>query len=161
MSRTVRLLSAGLGFAIAAIYLVWSYTYEGRQQTMPVLIGWTAVVLTLVDIVAQTDTVVGRLLNTVLSGKPLDSSTVSDGTASVSIATVACLWLLGFVVLVGLIGFIAAIPLYTLGFMLVQGRMRWSTAFISAAAITLVTWLVFEKLLRYQVFQGVLFGGQL
>ena len=72
----------------------------------------------------------------------------------------ACLWVAAFVALVAAIGFVAAIPVYTLAFMRLQGRLPWRRCAIAAGLITAVTWIVFEQFLRYKVFEGALFGGQ-
>lgn len=156
-----RLGPAAVSMVIAVVFLVWSYAYDGRAHTVPMLIGWCALVLTILDIIAQTDTGVGRFLHGLLSGRPLDSSTTADeaGPAGAR-AGVACGWIAAFVVLVGLIGFIAAIPVYTLAFMRVQGRKPWLNCLVAAGLITAITWIVFEQLLRYKVFEGAIFGGQ-
>lgn len=156
-----RMAPAAFSCAVAAAFLVWSYAYDGRAHVVPMLIGWCAVALTLLDIFVQTDTRTGRALRGVLTGRPLDASTPPDRSAARASGPVAaCLWPAGFVALVAAIGFIAAIPLYTLAFMRLQGRMPWRRCAIAAGAITAVTWIVFEQFLRYKVFEGALFGGQ-
>ena len=125
------------------------------------LIGWCAAALTLLDIFVQTDTRAGRALRGVLTGRPLDASTVPEGPGRRAAGpAAACLWTAGFVALVAGVGFIAAIPLYTLAFMRLQGRMPWRRCAVAAGLVTAVTWIVFEQLLRYNVFEGALFGGQ-
>lgn len=156
-----RMAPAAIGFAIAIVFLVWSYAYDGRAHVVPMLIGWCAGALTLLDIYIQTGTRSGRALRAILSGRPLDSSTATDGdTARAAGPIRACLWPAAFVVLVAVIGFVAAIPVYTLAFMRLQGQLPWRQCAIAAGLITAVTWIVFEQLLRYKVFEGALFGGQ-
>ena len=157
--RIRRMLPAFVGLAVAATFLVWSHAYDGRAHTVPMLIGWTAVVLTLMDIVAQTETGVGQTLHEILSGEPLDSSSTETDQSARS-AVIPELWVAGFVGLVAIVGFIAAIPVYTVAFMRLQGRMSWRKTAIGAISITAVTWIVFEQLLRYKVFEGWVFGGQ-
>lgn len=150
-----------VSFSIAVVFLLWSYAYEGRAHTVPMLIGWCALALTVLDIIAQTETRVGKFLHGLLSGRPLDSSSEPEETGTGgSRAVVASAWIAGFVGLVSVIGFIAAIPVYTLAFMRLQGRKPWRLGLITAALITAITWIVFEQLLRYKVFEGVIFGGQ-
>ena len=161
MSRLAeRMIPAVVALGIALVFLAWSYVYEGRSQIVPVLVGWSALLLAILDIIAQTDTRMGRMLHEVLSGEPLDSAASADSTAATSSAAVACAWIAAFVALVAVIGFIAAIPVYTLAFMRVQGRMPWRKSGITAIVITAVTWIVFEQLLSYKVFEGWIFGGQ-
>jgi hypothetical protein len=161
MSRlAVRMVPAFVALAVAVIFLSWSHVYEGRSQTVPVLVGWCALVFTILDIIAQTDTRAGRLLHEILSGEPLDSAASLDTTTPTSRAVAACAWIAAFVALVAVIGFIAAIPVYTLAFMRLQGRLPWRKSAITAVVITAITWIVFEQLLSYKVFEGWVFGGQ-
>ena len=156
-----RMAPAAIGCAVAAVFLVWSYAYDGRAHVVPMLIGWCALALTLLDVFVHTETRTGRALRGVLTGRPLDASTPPDASAAgASGPAAACLWIAGFVALVAAIGFIAAIPLYTLAFMRLQGRMEWRRCVIAAGLVTAVAWIVFEQLLRYTVFEGALFGGQ-
>lgn len=156
-----RMAPAATGFAIAAVFLVWSYAYDGRAHVVPMLIGWSAAALTLLDIYIQTGTRTARALRAILSGKPLDSSAAPDGgTVRASGPVRACLWPAAFVALVAVIGFVAAIPVYTVAFMRLQGRLPWRRCAMAAGLITAVTWIVFEQFLRYKVFEGALFGGQ-
>ncbi len=147
-------------FAVAIVFLVWSYAYEGRAHVVPMLIGWSAALLTLLDIAAQTRTRAGRLLHGLLSGLPLDGAPAGSETAAAARPSTACLWIAGFVALVAAVGFLWAIPVYALAFMRRQGRVPWRRALAVAASVTLVSWLVFERLLRYRVFEGAVFGGQ-
>ena len=158
---STRMIPASVSFAIAAVFLVWSYAYDGRAHTVPMLIGWCAVALTILDIIAQTETATGRFLHGLLSGHPLDSSSLpEEADAAGGHAVVGCAWIAAFVALVTVVGFIAAIPVYTLAFMRIQGRKPWRLCLVTAALITAVTWIVFEQLLRYKVFEGVIFGAQ-
>ena len=150
-----------MALAIAAVFLAWSYAYEGRSHTVPMLVGWCALALCLLDLMAQTDSRAGRVLHGIFSGRPLDSSAAPAEDAPRAVGPpAACAWVAGFVALVAVIGFIAAVPAYTLAFMRLQGRMSWRQSALTAVVVAAVVWVVFEQLLRYQVFEGVVFGGQ-
>ncbi len=155
-----RALPSTLVLLLAAGFLAWSHAYDGRGHVVPALIGWTAVALSLLDLVAHTKSRAGRVLHGILSGRPLDSSSGDEAEAPALSPAVACLWTAGFVGLVAVVGFIVAVPVYTLAFMRLQGRMPWRRSVLTAAAVAVVVWLVFERLLRYRVFEGWVFGGQ-
>lgn len=162
----VRRLAPSLSIlAAAAAFLVWGHAYEGRSQAVPVLVGWAAVVLCLLDAVASTDSGVGRVLRGVLSGRPLDGGPdegpdEGGGGAAAVRPAVACAWTLAFTALAAAVGFIAAVPAYTFAFMRLQAGMPWRRCLATAAAVAAVVWLVFERLLSYRVFEGAVFGGQ-
>lgn len=156
-----RMAPAAVGFAAAAGFLAWSHAYGGRAHEVPALIGWCAAALTLLDLFCQTGLRPAEVLNGLLSGRPLDAESPSAaGAKPASGPAAACAWVAAFVALVALVGFIAAIPAYTLAFMRLQGRLSWRRAAASAGLVTATVWIVFEQLLRYKVFEGVLFGGR-
>lgn len=154
-----RLAPAAVVTAASCAFLVWSYAYEGRAHVVPMLVGWSAMALSLLDMLAQTDTRPGHVLRGLLSGRPLDSSAAPE-SESAAVPALACGWIAAFVALVATIGFIAAIPVYTFAFMRIQGGLGWRRCAVSAALVTAVTWVVFEQLLRYRIFEGAIFGGQ-
>ena len=159
--RTEKIVSGLVALSISVAYLVWSYTYVGRPHTVPNLIGWCAVVLSVLDLIAHTNTAFGRSLNGLLSGQALDSAQGPVGQQAGAMKIfVACVWPVLFVALVTLIGFVAAIPIYIFSFMMIQGRLSWWSSLITAASVALVIWIVFDELMNYTIFQGILFGGQ-
>ena len=63
MAVSKRDLGAGLVvLAIGIVFLLWSHVYPPRMSAMPKLVGWVTIVLALIDIAAQFDTALGRVL---------------------------------------------------------------------------------------------------
>lgn len=146
--------------AMAVTFLAWGHAYEGRSQAVPVLVGWAAVVLCLLDVLTHIDSGAGRVLRGALSGRPLDSGSDDGGGAEAVRPATACAWTLAFTALVAAVGFIVAVPVYTFAFMRLQAGMPWRACLATAAAVAAVVWVVFERLLSYRVFEGAVFGGQ-
>ena len=145
---------AFLGMSIG--FLAWAGTYDPGPRAVPVLVGWLALALAALDVVTQTDTRWGRLLAQLLSGRALDAG-VDEEDHPVGRQAVAILWLVGFVAGVIVLGFFVTIPIYVLAFMVVQGRKPVRQSALAAVAITGLMWVVFEWLLRYEVYKGLLF----
>ena len=147
-------------FVLSVGYLPWAYTYDPQGRMVPVLVGWLLLGLAVLDIVAHTDTHVGRTLFELVSGRAMDAGTEEPGTTyTFGRQAVAVLWMIAFLASVGLIGFVITVPIYVLAFMRIQGRKPLKQSVIAAAAVAAVVWVSFEVLLRYDLYPGILFGG--
>lgn len=152
MAPPVVVFAASLGF------LVWAYTYEGRAEMMPALTGWFLVVMSFLDILAHTGTRVGDAVAEFFAGK-LTGEGKSEAHGSLLRTLQAMAWPGFFVAGIIFFGFFVAIPVYVFLFMLLFGRKSLRAACIGALATTFFILVVFEWLLDYEVFRGVLFGG--
>ncbi len=141
-------------------YLPWAYSYDAQGQLVPVLIGWLLLGLSVLDIVAHTDTRFGRTLFGLVSGRAMDAGTEEPGTThGFGRQAVAVLWLMAFLASVGLLGFLITVPIYVLAFMTIQGGKPLKQSIVAAVVVTSVIWVAFDVLLRYEVYPGILFGG--
>lgn len=153
-----RLTPALVVFASSVGFLVWTYAYTGRGHTLPALTGWFLVIMSLLDILAATPTRIGAAIADFFAGKVVGEPVGhSHGTAGKVL--MAAVWPGLFVAGVVFFGFFITIPIYVYAFMLLHGKKKPREALIGAAATTLFTLVVFEWLLRYEVFRGLLFGG--
>ncbi|MFC1893793.1 tripartite tricarboxylate transporter TctB family protein [Chloroflexota bacterium] len=66
-------------------------------------------------------------------------------------------WLVGFALFIYLLGFLIAVPLYTLFYMKQRGS-RWLGAFVTAVLFTAIIYIVFEVALGVILYKGVLFA---
>ena len=126
---------------------------------VPMLIGWSMVVLCALDITATTETRIGNFVKAFFSGTIVGEA-ADDGTPRPLAKTlIAMAWPIAFVGVVVFFGFVVAIPSYIFLFVVFQGRKSVRLALISAVSTVAFTYVVFEKLLQYEVFGGLLFGG--
>ena len=146
-----------LAFSIA--FLNWSYSYGERAQQVPALVGWVMFTLCVLDVVAATGTRVGDMVRAFFSGTVIGEDNSSATGKPVGLTVVAMLWPVAFVLLVGLFGFMPVIPVYVFLFVVVQGKKSLRQGTIAAAAATAFTYVVFALLLRYEVYQGIIFSG--
>jgi hypothetical protein len=155
-------LSAGVAvLAIGIAFLLWSQIYPPRMSAMPKLVGWTTIVLALIDIAAQFDTALGRLLRRA-AGLEWDGTGRAGGEADepgwVRIA-VAMLWVVGYVAAIYLFGLLATTPVYVFLYMLLHGRKPVRESVLAAVITTAAIWFTFEYLFHYPLYPGLLFGG--
>ena len=71
-------------------------------------------------------------------------------------ALVVFAWMVTFIVLVVLVGFPVAVPLFVFSYLVVEGRERWLLALVLAAAAWGAFHLLFERLLHFPFEAGLI-----
>jgi hypothetical protein len=153
-------LPAVVAAAAAAIYLVTAYGYSPEARAAPLLIGWTVIALAALDAVTRTQTPIGRLLMRWLNpvaARPHGGA--GHASYPVTRQIIAVAWIVGFVAAFALIGALYAIPLYVFAATRWRGERPVAVCLISAACTFAGIWLLFSRLLRLELYPGLLFGG--
>jgi hypothetical protein len=135
-------------------YLFESYTYDEDERTVPLLAAWSTLAIFVLDVLVMSNTRVGRIVAIVFPrvGGPLDQSPAK-------LAASLFAWFTGLGVGIYLVGFLITIPLYVIASLMLRGRKPFRTAAIFAASVFAVIWIVFEWLMGYELYRGVLFGA--
>ena len=150
-----------LAAAVAAVvYLVAAYGYAPDARAAPLLIGWSVVALAALDFASRTQTDIGRTLTrwlnpVAMGGRSRHAKAVYPLTRQLN----AIAWIAGFVAAFALIGALYAIPLYVVAATRWRGGRPWLVCAISAAGTLAGIWLLFGRLLRLELYPGLLFGG--
>jgi putative tricarboxylic transport membrane protein len=148
----VSILVLSVGFLLSA------YGYEGRTRQVPVLVGWTLVALCLLDVIAASTTRAGDAVRVFFTGTTVVLRNDEMWGEPIGKVIVAILWPTVLVTVVVTIGFVAAIPIYIFLFVLIEGRGRVGRA-LWASSITIgCIYVLFEKLLNCDMYQGLLFA---
>ena len=148
-----------LMLGVGVIFLAWSASYDERARQVPMLVGWSMVILCALDVVAATETRVGNVVKAFFSGTIVGES-AAHGVAQPLVKTlVAMAWPIAFVGLVVLFGFVAVIPFYVFLFVVLHGRKSVRLGLIAAICTTAFIFVVFEQLLSYEVYKGLVFWG--
>ena len=158
-ARLSTYLVPALVLALSVGFLLSAYAYEGRTRQVPVLVGWILLGLCVLDVVAASATRAGTAVRAFFAGTVVGERNDDMANYPVGKAIVAMLWPTAFLVTVVLIGLVAAIPIYVFLFVLIQGRSGVGRALLASVITTGCIYLLFEKLLRYEMYQGVLFAG--
>lgn len=136
-------LAFNLMLLAVAAYFVWSATgYEPAARRIPIMIG-------LVVLVLQAWVTLRELL------KPQDEG--AHGEAQRVLAMAA--WMALFFVLFAVLGTLLAVLLFIAAFL--AGRLPWWGAAGVAGALSGSIWLVFVRLMRFELYPGILFGATL
>jgi Tripartite tricarboxylate transporter TctB family len=142
-------------------FLLWTNTVPARAAAMPTLVAWLTIVLALIDVVAQTETAVGRAFRRFVSAeKVIEWKAQGDGEeATWGRVLLSILWVIGYLGSVYVVGFLVATPLYVALYMLLHGGKSLRVAGVTAVVTTVLIWLTFEVAFKYPLYPGILFGG--
>ena len=152
--------SAVLVLALAIGVLLWAKTYPGDSGTVPVLVAWGTIILSIIDVASQFETPLGRAVRRLVTAdKIVEWKLEGDENASLTRVVLSVAWLVGYLTALFLVGYIIATPIYILGYMTIHGGRSLRDSALVAAAATLTIWLVFVVMFGYPLYPGVLFGG--
>jgi len=143
-------------FVLAFIvgYLLESYTYEEDERTVPLLAAWATLAIYVLDVLLMSNTRAGRVVAIVF---PRVRGPLDQGPAKLAASLFS--WFTGLAIGIYLVGFLITIPLYVIASLMLRGRRQFKTATIFSAGIFAMVWIVFEWLMGYELYRGVLLGA--
>jgi hypothetical protein len=68
-------------------------------------------------------------------------------------------WLLGFLLIIYLFGYIISIPVFTLLFLILHSKAKWFTTLILTVTVTASIYSLFVVFLEVPLWRGIVFGG--
>ncbi|WP_445681641.1 tripartite tricarboxylate transporter TctB family protein [Radicibacter daui] len=154
-----RFLPALLLLAFTLSFVVTSFDYKADTRAMPLVIAVLTVVLLVLELLAQRRDRIGEVLRRFFTGKSHLPVGTPGKTPSVGREIGAVLWVVAFLVLAILVGFYIAIPVYVFAYLAIYVRKPPLISAITALGIVALLYVLFEVLLSYPIFSGVLFGG--
>ncbi len=144
-----------LVFGIA--FVLVSSSYDAKAQQVPMLVGWSLIVLCILDVIASTETRIGQVIRIFFTGTIVGEGSADSNYPPLAKVLIAMVWPVAFVTMVYFFGFIKVIPFYVFLFVVFQGKKPMKTGVIAALIATAFTWVVFELLMNYEVYQGAFF----
>lgn len=133
--------------AVAAIYVWASYSYDTASRASPWIAGVMATVLAVIDVASKCRRSVERARK-----EPADSPhTLAQEVLMFS-------WIGGFLGLAVVLGFYASAPLYVFCYLRLYARKRSSVAAMTAFGVLGFLYVVFDVLMGYDVFRGLIAG---
>lgn len=140
--------------ALAAGYLFWAENYPAARAQVPRLVAWVTLVLAALDVLAHTETGLGRRIAAVLSGRAHLEAVDSIRITREEFLSAA--WMLGSLAAIVLLGFLVGTFIYVVGYMIVHGKLSWRLSLYVGAGTVLSCWLVFDVLLKVGLYRGLL-----
>lgn len=145
----------GALLAVSIGYVVMAAGYSREGRLVPLLVGAAMIVLLPIDLIAISETRLGRRLRRLdAAAAPVEPEfRVSRRRQLASLG-----WMIAFALLIVAVGVAAAIPIYVAGSMRLLGRRSWASALATAAAAGIFSYLLFTYALAIDLYPGLLAG---
>jgi hypothetical protein len=145
----------------ALVFVVYSFRYGREARLIPLLVALTTLALVILVLIHDHRPLAFlQRMDIDLTSKyrTQSISAPQDSRPSItSLVYIAC-WIFGFFIAVLIIGFHFSIPLFTLVYLKIKGKVSWFKAASSAAVLGAAAYAVFELIMGFRLFQGWLFG---
>ena len=151
------------GFVVLICLL--SLSYGPKERLIPLIIGFGCLVFCVLlllgekfpRLVRSFDVSVHDLMRDRLTPKNTSAAAVDPAVARKTVAI--SLWALGYLILIFLVGFHIANPLFMVLFLKISGKISWPKTII----LTVITWGfiygLFDIMLKQEIFRGLLFDA--
>lgn len=153
--------------AVSALFLVWSFAYNGMAGFVPVVLAFPTTVLAALCLAGERypgilkafEVSLEDVLSTAAGDAGGPAAAEGAGAGEMKLITRMFVWFAVFGVLVFVAGFYVSTTLFALFFTRLQGGVSWQgSAFVTALALGFF-YFVFEETLKVDLFAGVLFGA--
>ncbi|MFT5540085.1 MAG: hypothetical protein ACI82H_001611 [Alphaproteobacteria bacterium] len=138
--------------AFLIFFLHETYEFQGKLRIFPLIVGWAGVILSALDILSLTETRISRVLSLVF-GSSLSEAPSEDRRAGREIACFAAMAMC--VAMIWLLGFLIAGPVFVFLWMWLWGKKTLRNALYGGGFTLAFIWLLFEGLLKYELYRGV------
>jgi len=146
-------------FNLAIIYM--SFSYDGETRLMPLLVAIPTLGLVLFQVLVQFyPNLQSRFEIDLFSSASLSKPEVRDKQKKGSLLFHIFLTF-SYFILILLLGFLIATPLYMLIFFKTHSKQSWFKSIAAAGIAWGLLYLIFSVLMKFILFEGILFGGRL
>lgn len=156
----------GLLVGLTLILVIASFSYDPKARLIPLLVAIPTLLIGVFVLISET--FYPRLLKSLdvsvldFGGKVPSKAGVSEepSKAGKGIGLLGIsIWLVGYFILVYLVGFLIATAVFLLTFLKVAAKVGW----LKTTVISVVVWGfiygVFEVFMNFELFRGILFGA--
>jgi hypothetical protein len=137
---------------MAIAVLVTAYDFRGGSGIFPRFIGWIFVGLTFTECLIQLKVVLSPSASSAFNESTLVKNKIIKEFQGV-------FWIVFFLILLYLTGFLIGIPLYIFSFLRLSAKRTYKQSIIMSVTATILVYVLFIQLLQYRLFQGILFGA--
>ncbi len=146
---------------LAAIlaFIAVSYTYKPNDRIFPLMVGYAAIPLILLDLLTLTETKIGERISLFFSAKTPEQidEEVDRTERRLDRELIVFLWMSVLVLGIYLFGFLASTPVFVFCWMKYRGDYSIRSSLYSAISTVGFIYILFELVLQYELYTGVLF----
>jgi len=159
--RSERIFTGLLGVFVLTVVIV-SFSYSPEARLIPLLVGIpTLLMIVFIFIAEKFYPKLLRMLNVSMLdlGKVSTKETPSGEPRSIRKGLlVISMWLVGYVILIYLAGFLIATAVLFPLFLKIMAKATWVKAIVMGAVVWGFIYGVFELFMKFELFKGMLFG---
>lgn len=144
--------------ALSGFILIWSYQYGPVARFLPVIISTATFFLSILDLVTRIRGRVAGFLRLVLGAGFQDVEMKHSPPLREEL--VQSTWVVACLAGMLVIGILPAIPLFVFSYMYFQCRQEALPSLVTAIVAVAAIAGLFELLLGYDLYRGLLFGGR-
>ena len=143
--------------AIVILFIMTSYQYHLTDRMFPLMVGYTAIPLLLMDLLTLTDTKVGTKISVMLSAKtPTQVDDNADKTERpVKTELIVFLWMTLLVLGIYLVGFLPVIPIFVFCWMKFRGGYSIRMSSYLGIGTIIFIYVLFAVILQYELYPGI------
>lgn len=156
-----RLAFTALILLFVLFIIVTSFSYEHDARLIPLLVGFSTMVLVLAVLINEIHPV------SIIEKMNVDwarnfraqefSPKKKEKVATKKFLIIIC-WTFGFFLFIFLFGFPISIALFTFAFLKIEGKVSWAKALLTAGIVSVAVFVIFEWAMSFGLFEGMLFG---
>ncbi len=143
--------------AVVVLFIVTSYQYKITDRMFPLLVGYIALPLLILDLIALTDSKVGEKISVIFSAKTPEEV---DEDADKTVRTVGqelkiFAWMGTLVLSIYLVGFLPCTPIFVYCWMKYRGGYSIRESGYLAIGTLVFVYILFELVLQYELYPGI------
>lgn len=141
--------------AMAAGVTLWAQRYGPVPRLLPTVVGVSLLVLCALDLASRFDTRAGAVLRATLGADFRNREMGHDPVLRAELVQIG--WMAGCILLMLAIGILPTVPVFIALYMRRVGGRPWIASILAGLAVLLFVTVVFEMLLDYALYRGLLF----
>ena len=161
MKKKEGIIFAALLVCLVGAALVSSFSYNPKTRMVPVLVGCVSLILSIIIFLGEIFPQFRQVFEVDLftRNKIVARETSMGRWDEKKGLSIAIFWVMLFAVLLFLVGFNIAVPVCVLVYVKLFGKQNWPVSLSVTALIWVFIYGLFQGIMDYTLFEGILFGG--
>lgn len=141
--------------------IVMSFRYDRDARLIPLLVGFSTLVLVLAVLVNDINpfSIIERMdVDWTRNFRTQEFSPQKQERVGAKKFLIILCWTFGFFIFIFLFGFHISIALFTFVFLKSEGKVSWFQALLTAGIVSAAVFVIFDWAMKFELFKGILWG---
>lgn len=142
-------------------FIETSFSYEHDARLIPLLVGFSTLVLVLAVLINEIHpvSIIERMnVDWARNFRTQEFSPQKKEKVAVKKKLTILCWTFGFFLFIFLFGFHISIALFSFAFLKIEGKVSWTKALLTAGIVSAAVFVIFEWAMNFGLFEGMLWG---